>query len=154
MVDEFENTVIRFDGDFAQKIKNKIRTNIQGLQGSKQHLEGYNRGRFLLDATKLTGLELKRLQNYIDSLPKDQNGRITNPAYEMIGGDDLRAFIEQETTRLRHQINAMEKNQEELGKTEKQDIKPPKPPSIEQSTGLPRLSLELNENIKRIKQLI
>jgi hypothetical protein len=157
MIDQFENSAVPFVGELAKNIKNQIRSQIQGLQGSAEHLDGYNRGRFLLGAQKLTGLELKRLQNYIDSLPRDQQGKITDPAYYMIGGDALHTFIKQETQRLRDQINKAEENQEELGKPEQQDIKPMPPPNLEKTTGLPRLGLEmpsLNEQLNKIKKLI
>lgn len=157
MIDQFENSAIEFRGEIPDLIKNKIRTHIQGVQGSAEHLDGYNRGRFLLGTGKLTGLELKRLQNYIDGLPRDQQGKITDPAYEMIGGDLLHTFIKQETERLRNQINKSAENQEELGKPEQQDIKPMPAPNLEKTTGLPRLGMEmpsLNEQLNKIKRLI
>jgi hypothetical protein len=41
-----------------------------------------------------------------------------------------------------------------LGKTEKQDVKPSKPPQFEKTTGLPRIKLDLAEELKRINTLI
>lgn len=154
MVDQFENSAILFKGKLANEIKNRIRTNLQNIQGSTERLEGYDRANFLLSATKLTGLELKALQHYIDTLPRNQQGIITNPAYNLIGGDALNTFIKKEIARLRHQINSADALEKELGKTEKQDITPPAPPNLEATTGLPRLGLELNEQVTRIKQLI
>jgi hypothetical protein len=153
-IDQLEHSAVDFVGELPTRIKSQIKTQIQGLQGSLEHKEGYDRGQFLLGAQKLTGYELKRLQSYIDSLPRDQQGRITDPAYEMIGGDLLHTFVKQETQRLRDQINKADENEKELGKTEKQDVKPAKPEGVEKATGLPRLGLELNEQITRIKQLI
>lgn len=154
MIDQFENSAVPFNGEAANRIKNQIRTQIQGLQGSAEHLEGYNRGRFLVGAQKLTGLEMKRLLNYIDTLPRDQQGKVTDPAYVMIGGDHLHTFLQQETKRLRDLFNRAEENEKELGKTEKQEVTPPKPPDLEGVTGLPRLGMELNEQVNKIKRLI
>lgn len=157
MIDQFENSAVEFRGEIPDRIKAQIKSRIQGLQGSAEHRDGYNRGRFLLGAGKITGLEMKRLRNYIDSLPRDQQGNITDPAYEMIGGKMLDTFIQQETQRLRDQINKSEENQEELGKPEQQDVKPPPPPNLEKTTGLPRLGLDmpsLNEQLNKIKKLI
>lgn len=157
MIDQFETSAVAFRGEIPDRIKAKIKTQIQGLQGSAEHRDGYNRGRFLLSTSIITGLEMKRLRNYIDKLPRDQQGNITDPAYEMIGGNMLDTFIQQETKRLRDQINKSEENQESLGKPEQQDVKPPPAPNLEKTTGLPRLGLEmpsLNEQLNKIIKLI
>lgn len=154
MVDEFENSVVPFKGELPEHIKTLINQQLNNVQGSTENLEGFNRAKFILQAQQLTGLELKRLRNYIDSLPKDEQGRITDPAYLMIGGDALNTFIQTETERLRHQINTAAENQESLGKTEKQDIKPPKPPDFEAATGIPKLGLLFEQELTKIKHLI
>lgn len=154
MVDEFEKTLIPFNGSDAKLIKTNIKKQIGGLQGSKENLEGFERAKFLLIAPKLTGLELKRLKNYIDSLPRDEDGKIIDPAYYLIGGDVLHSFIIREMDRIRKRINKAEENQDELGKGKKEDVKPAPPPNLEQTTGLPRIKLDLNEETKRINKLI
>jgi len=153
MIDEFEKTLIPFNGADAKLIKANIKRQIGGLQGSKENLDGFQRAQFLLIAPKLTGLELKRLKNYIDFLPRDEAGIVTDPAYNLIGGDILHSFIIREMDGIRKRINKAEENQKEMGKTEKQDIKPSKPPNLEQIIGLPRITLDLNEQTKRINQL-
>jgi hypothetical protein len=154
MVDEFENSTVPFNDALAQRIKTSIRQKLGEVQeGSQEHLEGLDRAKFLLNAGKLSGLELKRLKNYIDTLPRDSEGRPTNPAYYLIGGDALHTFVMDAIKRLRDLINKGKENQEELGKTEKQDVKPPKP-NLEKTTGFPHIHLELTEQVKRIKQLI
>ena len=154
MVDEFERSVVDFLNDpLAKLIKTNIKRQIGGLQGSKEHMEGYQRAQFLVRSSKLTGLELKRLKHYIDSLSRNNKGEITDFAYNMIGGDALYSFLLREIERLRHQINKARENQEELGKTEKQDVKPSKPPKFEKITGMPRLHLNLAEELKRINSL-
>ena len=160
-IDKLENSVVLFNDELAKEIKNNIRVQLQGVQGSTEHMEGWNRGQFLLGAAKLTGLELKRLHDYIEDLKKTAvDGRITNPAYAMIGGDALATFVNRELERLRKVINAEAANEEELGKTEKQDIKPAKPPDFEGTTGIPKVGnlfgkhSELSEQVQRIKQLI
>jgi len=154
MVDEFEKSAVSFKGELPTRIKNLIRSQLSNINGSVENMEGYSRAKYLQDAQALTGLELKRLQNYIDSLSRNGEGKITNPAYNLIGGDALHTFIKQESTRLRQQINSAEELQKDMGKTEKQDVSPPAPPNFEKATDLPRLGLELDEQIKRIKKII
>jgi hypothetical protein len=60
----------------------------------------------------------------------------------------------EEIKKLRYLINKARENQEELGKTEKQDVKPPKPPQLEKITGMPRIKLELTEQLERINKLM
>lgn len=156
MIDEFENSAIPFNDALAQRIKTNIQQKMSEVQeGSKEHLEGLERAKFLLGAHKLTGLELKRLKNYIDTMPRDAEGRVTNPAYYLIGGDALHTFVMDAIKRLRYQINRAEENQKDLGKTEKQDITPAKP-KLEKVTGIKRIKneLKLNEQLARIKKLI
>lgn len=153
MIDEFENSAVDFQDDpLVKHIKANIETQTSGLQGSIEHLDGYQRAQFLLHAHKLTGLELKRLQNYIDSLPRDSEGRVTDPAYAMIGGDALHTFIMREIKRIRYQINRAKDNQKELGATEKQDVKPSRPPKT--NSMFPRVTLGLAEQLERINKLI
>ena len=76
MIDQFENSAVPFVGELPQNIKNQIRSQIQGLQGSAEHLDGYNRGRFLLGAQKLTGLEA---ENFTVFIPDGTTGNF--PAY-------------------------------------------------------------------------
>lgn len=154
MVDEFENSAIPFNSELAQQIKTQIQMQLNNLRGPAENLEGYNRAKYLLQAQQLTGIEMKRLRNYIDSLPRDDQGRISDPAYAMIGGDALNTFIQTETERLRHQINKAEESQENMDATKKQDVTPPAPPETEEVTGLPKLDLMLKEELKRIKQII
>jgi hypothetical protein len=160
MVDQFENSTIPFNNELAQQIKTQIKSQLNQIQGSTEHMEGWNRAKYLLTAQKLTGLELKQLRHYIDELPRDAQGQITDPAYVMIGGNALNTFVQQAILRLRYQINTADANEKELGKTEKQDVTPPKPPNTEETTGLPKLGLaidnltDLNEELIKIKNLI
>lgn len=158
MIDQFEKSAVQFTTPLAVMIKNQIRSQIGGLQGSLEHRDGYDRAQFLLHANVLTGLELKALKHYIDNLPRNAEGKITDPAYYLIGGNYLATFVMQEMQKLRDQINRAEANQKELGKTEKQDTHAPKPPETEEVTGLPKLGLaitdRLAEQVNRIKKLI
>lgn len=113
---EFEKTLIPFNGAEAKLIKANIKRQIGRLQGSKENLDGFQRALFLLIAPKLTGLELKRLKNYIDLLPRDESGIVTDPAYYLIGGDILHSFIIREIEGIRKRINKAKENQEEMGK--------------------------------------
>jgi hypothetical protein len=160
MVDQFENSAVPFNDELAQQIKTQIQSQLNKIQGSTENMEGWNRAKYLLRAQKLTGLELKQLKHYIDELPRNAQGQITDPVYAMIGGNALNTFVQQAMLRLRHQINTADANEEKLGKTEKQDVTPPSPPNIEQTTGLPKLGLaldkltDLNEELIKIKNLI
>lgn len=155
MIDQFENTAVSFEGELPDRIKAQIRDQLERVpQGAAENLDGYNRGKYLLSASKLTGLEMKRLMHDIEDMPRDAEGRITDPAYLMIGGDALNTFLQTEMKRLRHQINSADEMEKELGKTEKQDINPSRPPSVTGMVGIPTLTGNLTEEINRIKQLI
>lgn len=158
MIDEFERSAIPFKGELPTVIKNNIKVQLGRLQGqSVENLEGYQRAQFLLGAQSLTGNELKQLQHYIDSLPRNQQGEVTDPAYAMVGGDSLHTFVKQETKLLRDRINKADANKEELGQPDTEDVKPLPITPPKNLSGLSKLSgldLNLTEEIKRIKQLI
>lgn len=162
MIDQFENSSIPFNGEdqvngsAVNHIKGLIRVQLAKIpKGGAEQLEGYDRAMYLQDprTKSLTGNEVKQLLHYIGQFPT-VNGQISDPAYYLIGGRALETYLKTQAEAFRNQINNADENEEEIGKTEKQDIKAPPPPDVEKVTGLPRLGLELNEEIQKIKKLI
>lgn len=142
--------------ELPEDVSTYLQQCFDAAKGSDENTEGYRRNKELRDSGHVTYQQLKRMKNFFDNF----NGHENDLPFILNGGHYVKSWVNKMLGGMRDDVESLKKNKSEV--LPNQYIKPHEKdglnnlnrPSKSHSTSKEYYNLSVNENIKKINDLI